>query len=70
MEVKEAVALSTAEAEYVAARAAAQEAIWLRKLLTDLGCSPEGETILKEDNQSVIAMALNPLFHGWEGKTH
>ena len=31
------VALSTAEAEYVAASAAAQEAIWLRKLLTDLG---------------------------------
>ncbi len=31
------VALSTAEAEYVAASAAAQESIWLRKLLTDLG---------------------------------
>ena len=58
------VALSTAEAEYVAASSAAQEAIWLRKLLTDLGHPPDRETILEEDNQSTIAMTRNPQFHG------
>ena len=58
------VALSTAEAEYVALSGAAQECFWLRQLEKELGCSSEGPTLLFEDNQSAIAMAKNPQFHG------
>ena len=38
------VALSTAEAEYVALSGAAQECLWLRQLEKELGCSSEGPT--------------------------
>lgn len=55
------VALSTAEA---ALSSAAQESIWLRKLISDLGHPPDGPTTILEDNQSAIAMARNPQFHG------
>lgn len=58
------VALSTAEAEYVALASAAQEAVWLRKLHEDLGYSSREPTTILEDNQSAIAMAKNPQFHG------
>lgn len=57
------VALSSAEAEYVALACAAQEAMWLRQLLSEI--SGGAETILiYEDNQSAIQMAKNPQFHG------
>lgn len=58
------VALSTAEAEYVALSSAAQESIWLRQLLMELGSSPETPTVIFEDNLSTIAMTKNPQFHG------
>ena len=57
------VALSTAEAEYVALSAATQEVIWLRRLLTDVEVPPEGPTVIHEDNQGAIAMAKNPVGH-------
>lgn len=57
------MALSTAEAEYVAMSSAAQEAVWLRKLNAELGNPPKEPTIILEDNQSAIAMAKNPQFH-------
>ena len=58
------VALSTAEAEYMALSSAAQEAVWLRELNSDLG-NPQSQPILMyEDNQSAIAMARNPQSHG------
>jgi hypothetical protein len=45
------VALSTAEAEYVALSSAAHEALWLRQLLADLSTSQSAEPILIfEDN--------------------
>ena len=58
------VALSTAEAEYMALASAAQEVIWMRQLTTDLGNGPTGATVILEDNQSAICMAKNPQFHG------
>ena len=58
------MALSTAEAEYIALAAAAQEAIWLRQLTTDLKNGPVGATMIFEDNQAAISMAKNPQFHG------
>ena len=60
---QESVALSTAEAEYIALSSAAQETVWLRRLITELGNEPEEPTTLMEDNQSAIAMAKNPQFH-------
>lgn len=57
------VALSSSEAEYVAAGAAARQAIWLRKLLKDLCCEQEGAIELWCDNRSAIAMTKNPAFH-------
>jgi hypothetical protein len=57
------IALSTAEVEYIAACSANCEAIWLRKLLTDLfDLEMEANTILC-DNQSCIKMTENPVFH-------
>lgn len=58
------VALSTAEAEYMALASAAQEAVWMRQLLTDLKVNQTGPTLMFEDNQSAICMAKNPQFHG------
>ena len=58
------VALSTAEAEYIALSSAAQEAVWMRQLTTELGSPPETATIIHEDNQSAISMTKNPQFHG------
>ena len=61
---KKCVALSTAEAEYVALSEAAQECLWLRQLELELECPPEDPTLIFEDDQSAIAMAKNPQFHG------
>ena len=57
------VAKSTTEAEFVALSQASQEAIWIRRLLSDLGCKPVTPTLIKEDNQGAIEIARNPKFH-------
>ena len=57
------VALSTSEAEYMAASAATQEAIHLRRLLGDLGFPQEGPTVILEDNMGCICMSENPVMH-------
>jgi hypothetical protein len=58
------VALSTAEAEYIALSSATQESVWLRNLTSELGSPAETPTTIYEDNQSAIAMTKNPQFHG------
>lgn len=58
------VALSTAEAEYIALSAAAQEAAWLQKLVSDLLNKNIQETVILEDNQSAICLAKNQQVHG------
>ena len=58
------VALSTAEAEYMALSCAAQEAVWLRQFTAELGSPPKTATTIFEDNQSAICMTKNPQFHG------
>ncbi|XP_068638430.1 secreted RxLR effector protein 161-like [Aristolochia californica] len=57
------VALSSTEAEYKAACVAACEAVWLRRILTDIGIPLTESTTLNFDSQSCIAMAKNPVFH-------
>ena len=58
------VALSTAEAEYVALSNATQEAVWLKQLLSELRIDQSKPTVIYEDNQSAISMAQNAQFHG------
>ena len=60
------VALSTAEAEYIALLGAVQEAIWIRQLVTELSGrhKPTKGTVIYKDNQSAISLAKNPQFHG------
>ena len=57
-------ALSTAEAEYVAATTAACQCIWLRRMLCNLHQKQGKGTELYCDNKSTIAMLKNPAFHG------
>ena len=58
------VALSTAEAEYVALSQAAQEAVWLRQLNFDLKGEQSKPTTVYEDNQAAISLSKNPTSHG------
>ena len=58
------VALSTAEAEYMALASSAQEAVWMRQLSSEIGIEYTKPVIIYEDNQSAIAMTKNPQFHG------
>ena len=58
------VATSSTEAEYVAGSEAAKEAVWFRLILSELGMLKEGPTEILIDNQSAIALAKNPVFHG------
>ena len=51
------IALSTAEAEYIAAAAAAREGAWLKTLTEQLDYTVLSAPILHMDNQSAIAMA-------------
>ena len=50
------VALSSTEAEYIAACAAAQEVMYLRALLSSLEHTQEDPTTLHQDNQGAIAI--------------
>ena len=58
------VALSTAEAEYMALASAAQEAIWIQQVLSDMTSEPTKPVHINEDNQSAISMTKNPQYHG------
>ena len=56
------VAISTTEAEIVAASEAAREIIWIKRLLTELGQLKETPA-LQVDNEAAIRLAQNPEFH-------
>eukprot|EP00953_Heterococcus_sp_UTEX-ZZ885_P039071 20043-Heterococcus_DN1.PRE.3 len=57
------VALSTTEAEYMAACAASQEVVYMRRLLAGIGMPQTEPTIIFEDNQGCIGLANNPILH-------
>ena len=57
------VAKSATEAEYVSLSLATQEAIWLRRLMNDLGNRMISPTLMYEDNQGAIQLSRNPKFH-------
>ncbi|GJW20080.1 ribonuclease H-like domain, reverse transcriptase, RNA-dependent DNA polymerase [Tanacetum coccineum] len=58
------VALSSCESEFIAATAAATQALWLKRLLSKLTQSQEEKVTIKVDNKSVMALMNNPVFHG------
>ena len=58
-----AVALSSTEAEYWGAVKASCEAVWLRRMLADMHVSQTSPTPLFCDNQGVLKLAKNPVFH-------
>ena len=57
------VALSTAEAEYVAATAAACQAVWMRIMFRNLCQEHVKGTVIYCDNSSAIALPNNSVFH-------
>lgn len=58
------VALSSCEAEYMAATAAACQSIWLRNVLSQVTGEAVSLVIIYVDNKSAINLAKNPVFHG------
>jgi len=58
------VALSTTEAEYIAAVEAGKEMIWMRNILSEFGYKFTSPSTLNCDNQSAISVAKNPEHHG------
>ena len=58
------VALSSREAEFMAAAAAAMQALWLRNLLSELTGNAAKAMTLYVDNNSAILLMKNPVFHG------
>jgi FPC/CPF motif-containing protein YcgG len=56
------VALSTTEAEYVAASAYCAQLLWMRQTIHDFGCHFTKISLLY-DNESTIKLANNPVSH-------
>ena len=54
------VAKSTTEAEYISLSLAAQEAIWLCRLLFDVSCDVDSPTVIYEDNHGAIELSKKP----------
>jgi hypothetical protein len=59
------VAMSSCEAEYIAASTASTQALWLARLLGDLLGRDVGAVELHVDSQFALALAKNPVFHEW-----
>ncbi len=58
------IALSTIEAEYMASTQATKEAIWMAKLMKELGYMKEKKAmVIRYDNQGAISLTRNPTEH-------
>jgi hypothetical protein len=58
---QDSVALSTSEAEYMAASLCGQEVVYIRAILRDFGVPQTQPTLIYEDNLACIAMSVNPV---------
>ena len=58
---QDSVALSTSEAEYMAASEGGKEVVYIRAILHDFGFTQMGPTDLYEDNLAAVAMSINPV---------
>ena len=66
---QEIVALSSCEAEFMAATEAAKQGIWLQKLLGEI-TSDSKKALIRIDNKSAISLTKNPVFHGRSKHIH
>ena len=57
------VALSSCEAEYIAATTATYQAVWMNRLIGELTNNEETKVKLLVDNQSAITLSKNPVHH-------
>ncbi|KAA0039316.1 retrovirus-related Pol polyprotein from transposon TNT 1-94 [Cucumis melo var. makuwa] len=60
---QEIVAQSTTEAEFIAAIATANQALWPREILLDLNLEQKESTEILVDNKAAIAISHNPMFY-------
>ena len=60
---QESVALSTAEAEFIAATATCTQVLWMKRQIEDLKVQCQSPIIIKCDNQSAINISKNPVQH-------
>ncbi|CAM8962873.1 unnamed protein product [Rhodiola kirilowii] len=56
------ISLSTAEAEYIAARSSCTQLLWMKQMLSEYGVKQE-EMTLYCDNMSAISISKNPVQH-------
>lgn len=57
------VALSSCEAEYIAAATGACQAVWLARLLAEIRDLAVSKPVLRVDNKSAISLVKNPVHH-------
>ncbi|XP_034569874.1 secreted RxLR effector protein 161-like [Setaria viridis] len=57
------VALSSCEAEYIAAATAACQAVWMARLLAEILNTVVSRPVLRVDNKSTISLVKNPVHH-------
>jgi len=57
------VSLSSTESEFISLTESVKEALYERQLLDELGFHVSDSTIIKQDNLSTIAIALDPIHH-------
>ena len=57
------VALSSAEAEFRGIARGITEVLWVRRLLTEIGYSPQEPTKIFSDNKAAIQISENPVQH-------
>ena len=67
---QETVALSSCEAEFMAATEAAKHAIWLQDLYEEITGATRERVVLLVDNKSALALTKNPVFHGRSKHIH
>ena len=67
---QEIVALSSCEAEFMAATETAKQAIWLQDLLSELFGGNSKKVVIRINNKSAIALSKNPVFHGRSKHIH
>lgn len=58
------VTLSTTDTEFVAAAGCASQAVWMRRVLKQLGHNQKKGTIVMCDNSSTIKLSKNHVMHG------
>lgn len=58
------VALSSTQVEFVATAACAFQAVWMRRILEELGRQQKGNIVIFCDNSSMNNLSKNPMVHG------